>query len=68
MSRDKYFLAAQVTIGAYVIYQVATTVYQHLKAKDRLKRQCTISLLSFQCLFSALSLLVLKLLYKDNVN
>ena len=38
MPRDKAVLAIQVAIGAYVVYQVGTTVYNHLKAKDRLKR------------------------------
>ncbi|CAF1331616.1 unnamed protein product [Rotaria magnacalcarata] len=37
MPRDKLFFAAQGIIVAYVLYQVTTSVYNHLKAKDRLK-------------------------------
>jgi hypothetical protein len=37
MPRDKFIFVAQGAIAAYVLYQVTTTVYQHLKAKDRLK-------------------------------
>ncbi|CAF1345640.1 unnamed protein product [Adineta steineri] len=37
MPRDKIIFAAQGLIAAYVIFQVTTKVYQHLKAKDRLK-------------------------------
>jgi len=37
MPRDKLILAAEGVIAAYVLYQVTTTVYNHLKAKDRLK-------------------------------
>ncbi|CAF0743975.1 unnamed protein product [Rotaria sordida] len=37
MPRDKLLFAAQGVIVAYVFYQVTTTVYNHLKAKDRLK-------------------------------
>jgi hypothetical protein len=39
MPRDKLILAAQGVIAVYVLYQVSTTVYNHLKAKDRLKRK-----------------------------
>jgi hypothetical protein len=39
MPRDKLVLAAQGVIAVYVLYQVTSTVYQHLKAKDRLKRK-----------------------------
>jgi uncharacterized membrane protein len=38
MPRDKFIFAAQGAIVAYVLYKVTTTVYNHLKAKDRLKR------------------------------
>ncbi|CAF2444696.1 unnamed protein product [Rotaria sp. Silwood2] len=38
MPRDKLLLAAQGAIVAYVLYQATTRVYNHLKAKDRLKR------------------------------
>ncbi|CAF3442851.1 unnamed protein product [Rotaria sp. Silwood1] len=38
MPRDKLLLAAQGAIVAYVLYEVTSTVYNHLKAKDRLKR------------------------------
>lgn len=37
MPRDKYIFIVQGVIGAYVLYKVSTTVYQHLKSKDRLK-------------------------------
>ncbi|CAF1371878.1 unnamed protein product [Adineta steineri] len=37
MPRDKLILGVQVVIAAYVVYQAATRVYNHLKAKDRLK-------------------------------
>jgi len=37
MPRDKVILAVQGAIVAYVLYQVGSTVYNHLKAKDRLK-------------------------------
>jgi len=37
LPRDKIILAVECVIGAYVLYQVGTTIYQHLKAKDRLK-------------------------------
>ena len=46
MSRDKILLAIQGAIGVYVISQVASTVYQHLKAKDRIKRKYKQSLFS----------------------
>ncbi len=39
LPRDKLVLAAQGVIVVYVLYQVASTVYNHLKAKDRLKRK-----------------------------
>lgn len=39
MPRDKLILAVQGVIGAYVVYQAASSVYNHLKAKDRLKRK-----------------------------
>jgi len=39
MPRDKVLLAVQGAIVAYVLYQVGSTVYNHLKAKDRLKRK-----------------------------
>lgn len=39
MPRDKLILAAEGVIVVYVLYQVSTTVYNHLKAKDRLKRK-----------------------------
>jgi hypothetical protein len=37
MPRDKIILAAEGVVAAYILYRVATTVYNHLKAKDRLK-------------------------------
>jgi len=37
MPRDKIIFVAQGAIVAYVLYQVTTSVYAHLKAKDRLK-------------------------------
>jgi len=37
MPRDKLILAAEGVVALYVLYQVTTTVYNHLKAKDRLK-------------------------------
>ncbi|CAF3106771.1 unnamed protein product [Rotaria socialis] len=37
MPKDKILLAAQGVIVVYVLYQVSTTIYNHLKAKDRLK-------------------------------
>jgi hypothetical protein len=65
MPRDKIILAAEGVIVLYVLYQVATTVYNHLKAKDRLKRKYKY----YRLLFIYFSfLLVIKLLYKDNVN
>ena len=39
MPRDKLILAAQGVLAAYVLFQVGNKVYQHLKAKDRLKRK-----------------------------
>lgn len=44
MPRDKLILAVQGVIGIYVVYHVGSMVYNHLKAKDRLK-----------CLFSSIS-------------
>jgi hypothetical protein len=41
MPRDKLIYAAQGVIVVYVLYQVTSTIYQHLKAKDRLKREYT---------------------------
>ncbi len=38
LPRDKLILAAEACIAAYVLFQVSSTVYNHLKAKDRLKR------------------------------
>ena len=38
MPRDKILLAAQAAIAAYVLFEITTTIYSHLKAKDRLKR------------------------------
>ena len=65
MPRDKYIYIVQGAIAAYVFYQVTTTVYQHLKSKDRLKcNDHYSSLLHFSFLF----FLVIKLLYKDNVD
>jgi hypothetical protein len=40
MPRDKFILAAEGVLVLYVLYQVGSTVYNHLKAKDRLKRKC----------------------------
>ncbi|CAF0840394.1 unnamed protein product [Rotaria sordida] len=37
MPRDRLLLAAQGIIVVYVLYQATSTVYNHLKAKDRLK-------------------------------
>ena len=39
MPRDKALFAVQGLIVGYVLYQVVTSVYQHLKAKDRIKRK-----------------------------
>lgn len=39
MPRDRLILAAQGVVAVYVLYQVSTSVYNHLKAKDRLKRE-----------------------------
>ncbi len=47
MPRDKIIFAVQGAIAAYVLYQVTTTVYQHLKAKDRLKRNYQYFILHF---------------------
>ena len=38
MPRDKFILAAQGILAVYVVYQMTAIVYNHLKAKDRLKR------------------------------
>ncbi|UJR25156.1 hypothetical protein I4U23_006514 [Adineta vaga] len=37
MPRDKLLFAVQGVIVAYVLFQVTSSVYNHLKAKDRLK-------------------------------
>ncbi|CAF0855496.1 unnamed protein product [Adineta ricciae] len=37
MPRDKLLFAVQGVIVTYVLYQVVSSVYNHLKAKDRLK-------------------------------
>ena len=66
MPRDKLLFAVEGLIVGYVLYQVASTVYNHLKAKDRLKRKYFYFHLLF--IFFFLILLVLKLLYKDNVD
>jgi hypothetical protein len=66
LPRDKLILAAESVIVVYVLYQVTTTVYNHLKAKDRLKRKLILIFrhpIEYSFLF-----LVLKLLYKDNVD
>jgi hypothetical protein len=47
MPRDKLILAAESVIVVYVLYQVGTTVYNHLKAKDRLKRKLIFICLDF---------------------
>ena len=39
MPRDRLVLAVQGVLAVYVLYQVSNTVYNHLKAKDRLKRK-----------------------------
>lgn len=39
MPRDKLLYAVEGLIVGYVLYQVTSTVYNHLKAKDRLKRK-----------------------------
>jgi hypothetical protein len=67
MPRDKIILAAESIVVAYVLYQVVSTVYNHLKAKDRLKRKSKYFRFFFY-LFSFSFLLVVKLFYKDNVD
>jgi hypothetical protein len=47
MPRDKLILAAESVIVVYFLYQVGTTVYNHLKAKDRLKRKLIFICLDF---------------------
>jgi hypothetical protein len=51
MPRDKLILAAQGVIAIYVLYQVTTTVYNHLKAKDRLKRNLIFILIYLNKIF-----------------
>jgi len=48
MPRDKLLLAAQGVIVVYVLYKVGTSVYNHLKAKDRLKRKLILIFFQFQ--------------------
>lgn len=67
MPRDKYIFIAQGAIAAYVLYQVTTTVYQHLKSKDRLKCNDHYSSLLLHSSKIIFFVLVIKLLYKDNV-
>ncbi len=57
MPRDKLILAAEGVVAVYVLYQVISTVYNHLKAKDRLKRKLILIYwysigIFFICLFS----------------
>lgn len=66
LPRDKALYAIEGLIVAYVLYQVTSTVYNHLKSKDRLKRKFSFFLLIFILYLSFI--LVLKLLYKDNVD
>lgn len=66
MPRDKLLLAAQGLIVVYVLYHVTASVYNHLKAKDRIKRKLILISLNFYEIYFII--LVLKLLYKDNVN
>ena len=66
MPRDKYIFLAQGAVVAYVLYKVSTKIYDHLKAKDRLKCK-TIHFRFFSTRF-VFSILVIKLLYKDNVD
>lgn len=69
MPRDKLLFAVQGVIAAYVLYQVTASVYNHLKAKDRLKRKSTINHLVWRGVFSRFFFhSVAKLLYKDNVD
>lgn len=58
MPRDKIILAVEGVIAAYVLFQVSTTVYNHLKAKDRLKRKLKLiiniyKIIIFSTLFSS---------------
>ena len=39
MPRDKLMLGVQVALAGYVVFQVGSMVYNHLKAKDRIKRE-----------------------------
>ena len=50
LPRDKLILAVQGVLAAYVIFQVGNKVYQHLKAKDRLKCKCLEEIFSNHCL------------------
>lgn len=50
MPRDKLILAVQGVLAAYVLFQVGNKVYQHLKAKDRLKCECFEEIFSNHCL------------------
>jgi hypothetical protein len=65
MPRDKLMFGLQGIIVVYVLYQVTSSVYNHLKAKDRLKRKFIDD--SLHRIVSLLPLVV-KLLYKDNVD
>jgi len=69
MPRDKFVLAVQGIIIVYVLFQVTSTVYNHLKAKDRLKRKLIFIYFRFQLNILFLDfVLVIKLFYKDNVD
>ncbi len=68
MPRDKIVLAVQGIIIVYVLYQVTSTVYNHLKAKDRLKRKLIFIYFRFQLNIFLDFVLVIKLFYKDNVD
>jgi len=48
MPRDKFILAVEGVIVVYVLYQVTASVYNHLKAKDRLKRKLIFIYLDFK--------------------
>jgi len=52
MPRDKLLFAAQGVIVVYVVYQVVSSVYNHLKAKDRLKRKYQYYSFSIDFIFS----------------
>lgn len=54
MPRDRLILAVQGVIGVYVLYHVSSMVYNHLKAKDRLK--CQFPIISFDFHRMSLSL------------